>query len=164
MNQQEFLTFFPVAVVLLGSSPAAHAEETGLYLVKDARAVSAIVVRQDAPQWTNTAAQWLQDYIQKATGAKLMVVTEDSEPEGTLISVGHTKMASKAGIDARSLDWDGCRLVVRKNMLYLLGKDDPLLAKHVHRPEGKPAMVPADDPRPALTIDPTEGFGVAEAA
>lgn len=39
-----------------------------------------------------------------------------------------------------------------------LGKKDPLIAKYTVRPPGKPALAPLSDKRPALQIDPTEGF------
>ncbi|MBO6507329.1 MAG: DUF2800 domain-containing protein, partial [Roseibium sp.] len=39
-----------------------------------------------------------------------------------------------------------------------LGKKDPLIAKYTEKPPGKPAVAPLSDKRPALKIDPTEGF------
>lgn len=40
----------------------------------------------------------------------------------------------------------------------LLGKGHPLIAEHAIKPEGKPALAPETDRRPALTINPAEGF------
>ena len=117
-----------------------------LALVKNGRAVSTIVVPRistermkfiiqqdpdnpvsypkDPDGWTTQAALWLQEYIRKATGAELKIVSEDKRPKGTIISVGHTRLAAKAGVDARDLKYDGCKNVVKKNVLYLLGRDN----------------------------------------
>jgi len=40
----------------------------------------------------------------------------------------------------------------------LLGKGHAILADHVTKPEGKPALAPISDKRPALEIDPSQGF------
>ena len=117
-----------------------------LALVKDGRAVSTIVVPRisnlqvteiiqqdpdnplqypkDADAWTTQAARWLQEYIRKATGAELRIVSENELPTGTIISVGHTRLAAKAGIDASDLKYDGCKNIVKENVLYLLGRDN----------------------------------------
>lgn len=39
-----------------------------------------------------------------------------------------------------------------------LGKAHPILKEHVVKPEGKPAIAPESDKRPALEVNPTEGF------
>jgi len=117
-------------MLTLGLCSRAHAAEGKLYLVKGGRAVSTIVVPKNAPKWTKQAADWLNEYVEKASGAKLPVVTEDNAPAGTLISVGHTAMAAAARVDAGGLEWDGCRLVVKGNVLYLLGRDNPGTATH----------------------------------
>ena len=110
-------------VLLLGTCLAAQAREGGLDLVREGQAVSTIVVRKDAPKWTNKAAEWLQKYVQKVSGAELPVVTEDKSLAGTLISVGHTQMAAEAAVDDSGLKYDGCKLVAKGHVLYLIGKD-----------------------------------------
>jgi hypothetical protein len=39
-----------------------------------------------------------------------------------------------------------------------LGKGHQVVTQHSIKPEGKPALAPLSDKRPALEIDPTEGF------
>ena len=100
------------------------ADDGLLYFIKDSKPVATIVKPANAPKWTNIAIEWLQEYIHKATGQRLDVVTEGNEiSAGTLISVGHTVLATKAGIDGGDLKYDGCRMVVKGNTLFLLGKD-----------------------------------------
>jgi len=98
-----------------------------LEIVKDGRPQAAIVIPQDAAIYRKWAAGWLQEYVEKATGAKLEIVSETEAPAGTLISVGHTKLSEEAGIRTDDLKWDGCKLVVRGKVLFLVGRDkDPL--------------------------------------
>ena len=94
-----------------------------LYLVKDGQAASTIVIPDDADRWTKTPAQWLRDYIKKVTGATIKIVPESKTPEGTLIVLGNTKLAWKAGVNLAGLKWDACKLVVKDNVLYLRGVD-----------------------------------------
>jgi hypothetical protein len=39
-----------------------------------------------------------------------------------------------------------------------LGKNDPIIAKHTTKPQGKPVLAPLSDKRPAIEVDPTAGF------
>ena len=94
-----------------------------LQLVVEEQPMATIVIPSDAKYWTRTAAAWLQEYVEKATGAKLAVVTEDAAPAGTLISVGHTQMAANAQVTTDGLKWDGGRMVVKDDHLYLIGHD-----------------------------------------
>ena len=94
-----------------------------LKLVADGRPLSTIVIADDADWWQRMAAGWLQEYVEKATGAKLPMMKENDSPDGTLISVGHTKLAHDAGITTDDLKWDGCRLQVRQDVIFLLGRD-----------------------------------------
>ncbi len=45
-----------------------------------------------------------------------------------------------------------------------LGKNDPVIAKHTVKPEGKPVLAPLSDKRPAIEVDPTAGFETLENA
>ena len=102
----------------------------GLDLVKDGKPRATIVVADDAGNYQKWAAQWLREYVKKATDAELPVVPENEGPAGTLISVGHTKMAGKAGITTDDLQYDGCKLIVKGGHLFLIGRDQvPLYDK-----------------------------------
>ena len=109
---------------------ADQGEAGQLELVKRGQAVSTIVIPENAPRWTRQAADWLQQYVEKTSGATLPVVTENQVPGGTLISVGETQMARQAGINTRGLKWDGCKLVVKDKVLFLLGLDNAGTESH----------------------------------
>jgi hypothetical protein len=66
-------------------SVVAQAQEARIYVARDGQPVATIVQPKDAPKWTSQAVAWLNEYVEKVSGTKLEVVTEDSAPEGTLI-------------------------------------------------------------------------------
>ena len=95
-----------------------------LDLVRGGKARATIALAEDASFFQRGAARYLRDYLQEATRCRLSIVVEGDVPaDGTIISVGHTQLAQAAGITAADLRWDGCRLVVKGRVLYLLGRD-----------------------------------------
>ena len=122
-------TLTPAVAVLLTVAfiSAGCASAPPLYLVKDGKATSTIVFPDGADSWTKEAAKWVMVYVAKSTGAHLKVVEESKAPEGTLVSVGHTQLAQKAGIRVDDLKWDGYRMVVKGNVLFLIGRDQNLV-------------------------------------
>jgi len=119
-------TFFLDEVTLLKLKPKAM-----LAVVVSGRPVATIVAPARPDKWTAQAVKWLQEYVEKASGAKLRAISEDGPaPSGAIISVGHTRMAAKAGVDIGGLKWDGCKLVVKGDVLYLIGRDDCGTATH----------------------------------
>lgn len=100
-------------------------------LVGNGQPSCTIVVPKVADEWTATAAKWLQEYVKKSSGAELKIANEEDAPAGNLVSVGHTKLAEKAGVGTGDLKWDGCRLVVKDKTLFLVGRDQSnRLASH----------------------------------
>jgi len=110
-----------MGVVILLAGASAH----GLDIVKDGKPSCTIVVPDDKPRWDTVAAGWVQGYVQEATGARLPIVSEKDAPAGTIISIGRTKMAKAAGITTDDLKHDGCKLIVRGRVLYLIGRETP---------------------------------------
>jgi hypothetical protein len=117
-----------------------------LDLVRGGRPVATIVVSGEALPAEQSAAAALARYVKIATGAALETVTDRDVPAGTLISVGRTKLAARAGITAEGLQGDGYRIVVRPGFsaavaggapaavaepgtLFLLGRDQARTAK-----------------------------------
>ncbi len=117
------------AVVSVLTATSGHAAESveSLMMVGDDGAAATIVTPDDADSWTLMAAGWLRDYVEKVTGAKLSIVVESKAPPGTIICVGHTKLAAEAGVTTDELKFDGCKMVVRGRMLFLIGRDVPPL-------------------------------------
>src|SRR5690349_6703851 len=80
-----------------------------LVLVEGGAAKATIVIGDHADSWTRMAAGWVQQYVAKSSGASLPIVSESKAPQGTLISVGPTRLAAQAGVTADDLKYDGCR-------------------------------------------------------
>jgi hypothetical protein len=118
----------------------------GLDLVRQGRPVATIVVSGEALPCEQAAAAALARYVKIATGAALETVTDRNVPPGTLISVGRTKLAARAGITAEGLQGDGYRIVAHlpfsatvaggapaavaePGVLFLLGRDQARTAR-----------------------------------
>jgi hypothetical protein len=119
---------------------------TALDLVRQGRPVATIVLSGEALPSEQSAAAALARYVKIATGAALQTVTDRDVPPGTLISVGRTKLAARAGITAEGLQGDGYRIAVRPGfsamvaggaaaavaepgVLFLLGRDQARTAR-----------------------------------
>ena len=107
------------------SANPAPPQSTGkpLELVQEGQPKATIVIPATAPYWTQVAASWLQDYVEQATGARLPLADDRTETLGTVISLGHTRLARAAHIDTTGIRWDGARLVVHGDCLYLIGRN-----------------------------------------
>lgn len=125
------ITATMAAALLVGltalSAPTQASDD--LVIVKDGKPNATIVfpAYQDENDpdmiYTEIAVKWLQDYVKKATGAKLKVVPEGTDVEGNVISIGHTKMAKNAGISTDELKYHACKMVAKDGVLYLIGND-----------------------------------------
>ena len=103
----------------LGETPAGN-----FYLVRDGKPLATVVIPAKAEKRVTTAASWLVAYIAKSTGATLHIQTDADKLQGTIISVGPTRVLAEAGLTTEGLKWDGCRFVVRGNTLFLFGRDE----------------------------------------
>lgn len=110
---------------LAGVEANAQPREDMLSFVTDGQGSATIVIPETPDFWTE-GAKWLAEYVHKASGAELKIVREEKGQTlaGPIISVGATAMAANAGVDTRGLKWDDCRLIVKGDVLYLLGRDD----------------------------------------
>ncbi|MDO9536859.1 MAG: DUF4838 domain-containing protein, partial [Thermoplasmata archaeon] len=117
----KMILFFATLTIISGSLAAVGAD---LQIVTNGAPDAAIVVPDGSDEIANTAALWVQEYVEKASGARLDIVSESNLPKGTIISIGPTQIAKKAKIGTSSLKWDGCRLAVKGNVLYLIGRDE----------------------------------------
>jgi len=100
-----------------------------LTLAQNNRAQATIVVPagSSSKDSSRVAAAVLQEAWQKISGAKLPIVAEDklsaTAAAGTLISLGETELAKKAGISAADLEADGYRLQTQGKTLFIVGND-----------------------------------------
>jgi hypothetical protein len=86
----KYVGVFAVLGLLFTQLPAAETT-----LVKDGKALGAIVVAKDqSDQKVLTAARDLADYVQRITGVRVAVTTDDNPGKGSLILIGETSLAS----------------------------------------------------------------------
>lgn len=115
--------------------PVGDPSTTGsqISLIENGKPKATIVIPANPKYWTKTSASWLQEYLEKITGAELQIVTEENAPPGTLISIGETNLAKQAGISLEDLKWAGCKLVVKQDKLFLIGKELKDVLQHPDR-------------------------------
>ena len=111
-----------VAVSLLQASSAWAAGAT-LNLVQDGKAAYTIVVPDGKDAVVMSAANMLADTVEKASGARLIIVQEAQAPAGPKVFIGKTHAAEKAGLKVSEMKGLACVLKVVDGNLFLAGND-----------------------------------------
>lgn len=104
--------------------PGVLSKDRPLDIIQEERAAASVLIPLKTDKWTKQAAAWLIEYIKKSSGVELPLFKDDDIPSGNVISVGHTNLVSREKISLDEFRWDDCRLVVRGNILFLVGRDD----------------------------------------
>ncbi len=113
-------------MVLLLASASASADLT---IVEDGEPMASIVVAQQASEKARLAAEELQAYVEKISGAKLPIVTDAGDDDGPVILVGPSDLTDRLGIDIPSgltnaRREEGFLVLCRSDRLVLAGNDD----------------------------------------
>ncbi len=97
-----------------------------MYIVDDGASDYKIVIDGEASETINTAAEELQTYIEKLSGAKLDIVTDDEVEVGDkAILVGETELEKDiVDIDRESIKADGFRFYADGTHLVIAGADE----------------------------------------
>ena len=111
-----------VTALILGAAGASAAPVT---LVADGQSDFSIVHAPDAPPTVAQAAEDLQHYILRATGADVPVVTEATEPAIIL--------GAASGIDVSGMPWEGFRIATVEGNVVIAGPDT---GEDEHTPQG----------------------------
>jgi hypothetical protein len=93
------------------------------FLVKDGQPQAEIVVAAAPPRMTRMAAQELQAYVEKISGAKLAIVTNPTPGVAAQVYVGRSGFTDRLNVKDEGLNSDAFRLVSGPNYLVLLGRD-----------------------------------------
>lgn len=116
-----------LAIGLWQSAPGVAATPAGVRVVHDGK-VEAVIVMADRPTAVaRYAAQELIYHVERATGAKLAVVSEGTAPPAstTRIYLGDCVATRAVGIDVRSLPPEAFTLRAAGVALYIAGDDGP---------------------------------------
>ncbi|HBL43444.1 DUF4838 domain-containing protein [Gimesia sp.] len=92
-------------------------------LIQDGQPRAEIVISTSPSRTTSLAAQELQTYLEKISGAKLQVVDQPTSEYPVKIYVGGSAETQRLGISADGLKYGAYRIVSGKNWLTLIGDD-----------------------------------------
>ena len=98
---------------------------TAAELVRDGQPQAEIIVSDKPLSSVKTAAQELQKYIKKMSGAELPIVTKATGK--TQIYVGTSEYTDKLGIKLDDIKYDGFKIIAKDNYVALLGVDQQRL-------------------------------------
>lgn len=110
-----------VAAILCSGGPA-RGSAAGEWLVHDGEALAQIVVAAEPPRTVRLAADELQGYLAKISGAEVAIVTEPVEGLRR-IYVGRSGYTDELGIGTEDLDYGAFRMVSGAGWLALVGND-----------------------------------------
>ncbi len=119
--------FLPVDMTVNygGDTYAAPEVTSPLYIVEDGETDYYILTSDSHDECIDTAADELQTYIEKISGAVLTVTTESRLPENAnVISLGVTELSEKTDVDYSSIAEDGFLLYSDGENLIIRGEDD----------------------------------------
>lgn len=119
MLKQALLAGIFVGITLLPSLTFA-AEP---FLVEEGQPRAEIVISEQPARTTRLAAQELQTYIQKISGAKLEIVSQPTGSQPVTIFVGRSAHTEQRSITDEGLKYGAYRIVSGDNWLTLIGTD-----------------------------------------
>jgi len=123
------VAFLTACLSVAGEQPAdASAKGKGsIALVKDGKAVARIVIAGNPPRYTQIAALELQTYIEKITGARLQITTDElpHAGEGYCVLVGESRLTRELGYSSDDFAKDELLVETRGSRLILMGRDEP---------------------------------------
>lgn len=102
------------------------AEADSVKIVRDGKAASIIVLADKPSDSAKLGAVELQSWLEKATGAKVPIMSESQIPKDTdnaLILVGDTERTGKLGIRSDDFQLEEMRIRTFPNTLVLIGDD-----------------------------------------
>ncbi len=92
-------------------------------LVRDRVPLAEIIIAQDPPRTTRLAAQELQTYVEKITGARLPIRTQSGGGVPVKVYVGQSSHTEELGITAEGLRFGAYRIVSGDDWLVFIGDD-----------------------------------------
>ena len=110
-------------VVSVGSLFVMKTDAAEGMIVREGQAQAEIIISDSAPRSTRLAADELQTYVEKISGARLPIRNEPSVGAAVQIYVGESRHLNKLGVTAEGLDHGAYRIVSGDGWLALLGED-----------------------------------------
>ncbi|MCA1809542.1 MAG: hypothetical protein LC725_08860, partial [Lentisphaerae bacterium] len=122
-RKQRFCWSLTLALVMLGALFARAELDEDAFIVEGGEANAEIVIAEKPARTVRLAADDLQNYIQKMTGARLPIVTEPSGERIVKLFVGRSPRTDELGITTEGLKHGAYRLVSGNDWLVFIGDD-----------------------------------------
>ncbi len=113
-----------VATVAQSDTHYANNTRRSDYIVKDGQAQYTLVIPTEAKEHETLAADLIVEYYEKATGAKLNVITDNrAQANGRYVSLGDTTLFRQSGIAVPESKYgsSGFRIVTKGDTVYISG-------------------------------------------
>jgi hypothetical protein len=111
-----------IAATLLATALAAVAAPA-LTLIRDGQPAATIIIAGDAPDSVRRAATELQDYLGRASGAQLPLLTDVRPETGVSLFVGESALTRSLGVTLDGIGPDGYRWQSGDDWLAIVGRD-----------------------------------------
>ncbi|MFA5089226.1 MAG: DUF4838 domain-containing protein [Candidatus Omnitrophota bacterium] len=93
-------------------------------LVKDGGPEASIILGKNASPVEKYAAKELSYYVEKISGARLPVITDEESVSGNRVFVGESRFTRELGLSSVNLESDGYLIKTIGNSLIILGRDN----------------------------------------
>lgn len=93
------------------------------FLVQDGKVRAEIIITEDPPRTTRLAALELQRYLEKISGAKLLISDQPNPTVPVKIYVGQSSSTDKLNVSTKALKHGAYRIVSGDDWLVLIGDD-----------------------------------------
>lgn len=110
--------------LLLGAHESQATDTVGL--IQDGRSEHRIHIASDAVESVSLAAEELQRWLERSTGARLPIVASDEPLAGPVVSLGDTASLAAAGLEWGAMPLDAFRVVTAGENVFIFGLDEPL--------------------------------------
>ncbi|OGV34745.1 MAG: hypothetical protein A2020_08315 [Lentisphaerae bacterium GWF2_45_14] len=118
-----YLLSLMITTVVSLSGCTMKSGDDGITIVKDGTPSASIVIDRDACRSARFAAAELQYHIEKITGAKLPIVTDEDKITGNRILVGESKQTRNIGLFNKNFKNQEYLIQFLPDTLVLMGKD-----------------------------------------
>ncbi len=112
-----------LATLLITCILPIHAMASHPFLVREGVPQAEIIIAEKSPRTTLLAAQELQTYLRKISGAKLSIVTKPTGKVPVRVFIGRSSHTDKLKITTKELKYGAYRIVSGDNWLVLIGDD-----------------------------------------
>jgi hypothetical protein len=127
-----------ILVIAILSASGVQPSVGDTYIVENGEPRAEIIIAEKPARTTRLAAQELQNYVERISGAKLGIVTKQSGQVPVSVYVGRSVYTDQLGVTAQGLEHGAYRIMSGDDWLVLIGDDtdftpvEPWARSHSH--------------------------------